>query len=358
MKVAIITCYFDPDYVRSLTLRAALKANPDVDLIIVKNRHKGLLRYPEVLLRILWTRLRKRPDVYLLTFRGQEVLPFLLVLAWPKPILFDEFIMPLAWAKQEKHDASLVIKFQKLIACSTAGLYKLWLKRSRFILTDTSANAQESSKLSGISLDKYKVLPVGAEEELFYPLPGSGKKTGVFEVFFCGNMRPLYGLEYVLEAALALKDQTDIHFYVVGGKQAAALKVAAAKAAGANVDYDAWVPFAQLPDVMRRCDIGLAGPYGLSPQAERVITGKTYQFLASAAPVIIGQNRETELFVDQHNCLLVPRGDAATLQQKILWAYENRDKLPEIGQSGRELYEEAYSVKVISRKLETILNDV
>src|SRR5208282_1914461 len=98
MKLAIITCYHDPDYVRARVLRQSLKQLPNINLIIIKNRHKGLLRYPEIIWKLYKLKIANRPDAYLLTFRGQEMLPFVLLAAGKKPVIFDELIVPIAYA--------------------------------------------------------------------------------------------------------------------------------------------------------------------------------------------------------------------------------------------------------------------
>src|SRR5581483_5008721 len=99
--IAVITCYHDPDYVRARTLRAALDRLDDVRLVIVKNRHRGLLRYPEVIRQVRRLQRQQTIDAYLLTFRGQEILPLMLRLACRTPLIFDEFIVPLAYATEE-----------------------------------------------------------------------------------------------------------------------------------------------------------------------------------------------------------------------------------------------------------------
>src|SRR5262245_53175060 len=106
-KVCIITCYFQPDYVRARSLRAALKSLPGVETIIVKNTATGILRYPQIIWRIWRVKHTQKPDVYLLTFRGQEILPAILWLAGKKPVWFDEFIVPIAYATGEKHVQSM-----------------------------------------------------------------------------------------------------------------------------------------------------------------------------------------------------------------------------------------------------------
>jgi glycosyltransferase involved in cell wall biosynthesis len=357
LKVAIITCYFDPDYVRSLTLRAALASMPNVELIVVKNKHRGMLRYPETIWKVFITRLRLRPDVYLLTFRGQEMLPFVLSLAWPKPVIFDEFLVPLAWATQERHKLTPAIALQKVLSRMLAWPYKLWLKQCKLILTDTDANADLSADLAKLPRSHYQPVPVGAEETMFTPkVEHTPNKT--FEVFFCGNMRPLYGLQYVLGAAENLKNE-NIHFSIVGGKQQAADDVAAAKANGANVDYSPWLPFKELPDAMRNADLNLAGQYGNTPQARRVVSGKTYQMLACAAPSLIGGSEVTErLFTDGKDALLVPQADTQAMTEKILWAYNHPKELQAIGKQGYELYERDFSNSAIAKILDDVLQKV
>src|SRR5579862_6847991 len=95
MKVAIITCYKQPDYGRAVALRNGLQAIIDIQTVVIKNHHKGILRYPEVLLKTLLIKLRQQPDVYILTFRGYEILPAILLLAFGKPVILDELISPL-----------------------------------------------------------------------------------------------------------------------------------------------------------------------------------------------------------------------------------------------------------------------
>jgi glycosyltransferase involved in cell wall biosynthesis len=86
-----------------------------------------------------------------------------------------------------------------------------------------------------------------------------------------------------------------------------------------------------------------------------VITGKTYQFMASAAPTLIGQSQVTSMFKDKVNCLCVPQADAKELAIAIKWAYENQPKLQLIGQKGYELYLSSFSQKVVNEKFATML---
>jgi glycosyltransferase involved in cell wall biosynthesis len=161
-------------------------------------------------------------------------------------------------------------------------------------------------------------------------------------------MLPLHGLQYVIEAALKLKDNPNIQFHFVGGKDTVAKACADAVEQGAHITYEKWRPFDELPDIARSAGLTLGGPFGNTMQAQYVVTGKTYQFLALGVPVLIGKNKVNEGFSDKVNCLMVAQADGAALADAITWAYEHPKELETIGRAGRKLYEEHLSQRVVN----------
>jgi len=95
----------------------------------------------------------------------------------------------------------------------------------------------------------------------------------------------------------------------------------------------------------------LGGPFGGTVQSQFVITGKTYQFMAAARPVIVGANKETGVFTDKQNSLLVPEADAKSMQAVITWATDHPKELQRIGEAGRVLYEQQFSTERIASDL-------
>lgn len=351
-KICVVTCYKYPDYVRGEVIREAVRLNPDFELISVKNRHKGLLRYPEVFLRLLHARLFKRPDVYLVTFRGYEILPIARIISIGKPLVFDEFINLVEWAVHEHKKLKKDSMAAKLLRYS----YGFWLKRTRMILTDTKSHASYSAKLMGIPAEKYKVLPVGADEKLFKISKQPAKTTkNTFDILYYGNMLPLHGAEYVLEAAIKMANQKNIHFTLIGGKKEMKQKVDEAISQGANIRYIDRVPLLQLPSFVGRSDLCLGGPFGKTVQSGMVITGKTFQFMSMSKPALIGNNKESGIFRDKQDVLAVDQADADGLADAIRWAADNRAKLKEIGNRGHKLYQEKFSAEKISSKLSDLL---
>jgi glycosyltransferase involved in cell wall biosynthesis len=345
MKIAIVTCSPQNDYPRARSLRAALKACPDVEVEIIRNRHRGLLRYPETMLRLGKARLFDRPDAYLVTFRGYETLLFLMLGLVRKPIIFDELINFTEWMEEQgrlKHGGLPYRLFRRWYG---------WLAgRSRLILADTDAHADYSAILNMLSISRYKVIPVSTDETVFDAALPYEPDPKHFTVLYYGHMVGLHGLDYVLRAAELLKDRADISFRVVGGKQQGEVAKACAAAAGvgARVSHESWLPFEQLPAAISQAGLTLGGPFGGTLQAQFVVTGKTYQILACAAPVLIGQNQVQEGFIDKKNCLIVPQADAAALAQAIVWGQQHPQELQAIGQAGRRLYEEHFSQATVN----------
>lgn len=353
MKICTITCYNDPDYIRARTLRNAAERTRGVELIVVKNRHKDLLRYFEVLIRVLAVRVKYRPDAYILTFRGYELLLPVRLLTIGKPLIYDEFINPIEWAALEHKkisDKGLIAKIIKLI-------YKLSLTGKYHIITDTESHADLSSKIMNIPRQKYSAVYVGTDESVFTAKKAFKKDKGDFKVFYYGNMLPLHGISYVIEAAQILRGKP-ITFELVGGSSKVAEDVMRAQMAGAKIEYKKWVTFETLPKMMMDADLCLAGPFGKTVQSNYVITGKAYQYLAMGRPVVIGKNKESHIFTDKKNALLVEQASAKSLADAIIWAYEHRTILADIGKSGRKLYESEFSVDKVGHQLKRALHKV
>jgi len=356
MKIAVITCYFDPDYVRARVLRTALKSIPGVTPIIIKNTHKGLLRYPEVLWKVWQIKRLKKPDAYLLTFRGQEILPFVQFMIRKKLLIFDELIVPIAYANNEGHAKSFTKRLYYLMARRSESLYRRWLRKCYAILADTAAHAELSARTSHVNLSKYTVVPVGTDESLFTPAASVAKSTKFRVFYYSTGMQPLHGVQYVLEAAEALRDNPEIEFLLVGGKKPLRDAVTTAANKGAHVIYEAWIPFDKLVKTMQGSAICLGGPFGDTLQAHHVITTKTYQMLAAGVPTMIGASEATnEYFVDKQNALVVSQADAPALARALTWAYKHPTELRDIAANGRKLYEKQFSTAAISRILERLV---
>lgn len=352
MKVAIITCYKYPDYIRAVTIRAAAE-RLGCEVIVVKNRHKNTLRYLEVLVNVIKTRFGSHPDVYFVTFRAYEVLPAIRLLSLGKPLIYDEFINAYEW---------LVLEHKKLPGGSVAAkvflrLYSILINTAQVITTDTVSHADLSAQLTGVAREKFVPLIVSSDETTFYPAKSEKhlQENEPLKVFYYGNMLKLHGLPIVLEAARRLVGKP-ISFEIIGGGKKTKEVCENAKLQGVNIVHTPWLAYEKLPEAIAAADICLAGPYGGTLQSQYVVTGKAYQFLSMAKPIIVGQNYESHIFTDKENALIVPQDNSEALAEKLDWAIKNRDKLLAIGKSGRKLYKRELSHEKLEKQVGALLS--
>ncbi|HSW99914.1 MAG TPA: glycosyltransferase [Patescibacteria group bacterium] len=354
MKIAVITCYDQNDYVRARTLRRAFAACEGVEVVVIKNQHKGLVRYIEVPLKILHARLTGEFDAYVLTFRGYEMLLFMRLTWVRKPVIFDELVNFIEY--YEEHEK---IRKSTWVYGLLRRLYTWQVRGCALILADTLAHAKYSASVVGLPLSTFRVLPISADENIFSPKLVKRPKEDIFTVFYYGNgMTPLQGLEHVLEAAVLLKDIASIQFQIVGGDKRAASACNEAQRQGAHITYEAWVPFEKMADRFRTSGICLGGPFGKTLQSRFVVTGKTTQIMACALPVIVAENKASGIFKDKVNCLLIPQADPKALASAVRWAQSHQKQLQAIGQAGRRLYEQHFSQRVSNQVVESIVQDL
>lgn len=356
-KVAYVLCYKDPGYVRSRSLMSMLSDLKNIELIDARNRKKSWLRYPEVLFRVLRLRLFDKPSVYILGFRAYEVYWLVRLITYGKPLIYDEFINPYLWFVEEHKKFSPSSPFAKLLRRYTAYM----LNSSNAVLTDTNLNKIYSSEKFHINEDKIHTIYVGTDEDVFKPVKAM-KRDDEFVVFFYGNFLPLHGIGQIVTAAKKLKRYKDIKFIIIGGGKKNPIKKKFLKDIQIlsldNVEHKPWVDFNEIPKYIAASDVCLGGPFAGTPQAKKVITGKTYQFLASGKATIVGRVAENIGFEDKVNCILVDQGSDARLAEEILWAHKNRKDLKKIGNTGRMHYQNHFSVGAQMDRLDTVITQV
>lgn len=352
--VCYILSYYSPEYVRTTTMVDALLKIDDVRLLQARNTARGIIRYLQTLCKLIKIRLHYNPDYYILGFRGYEIFWFVRVIAMHKILIYDHLMSPYDSLLNEKKKISLggfldffVYRYEKWV-----------LHHADVVLTDTPSHKVYFAGLFHLPLKKIHAVPVGADEKLFtpavYPSVLPSKK---FEVLFYGSFLPLHGVDIILQAALILKEEP-IHFLLIGGNRVDLTDFHRTIDLGQlqNVSHRHWVRFDELPGLIRHAAIGLGGPFGKTGQGQRVITGKTFQFMAMGQPVIIGETDEEAGFIDKENCLIVPQGNAKALAQAIKWASNHRHELDEIGNRGRQLYLEKFSIDNIKNRMSVLFS--
>lgn len=351
MQLVYILAYRAPDYVRTQSILQALGSHENIELQVARNKNIGITRYVETWRALRRLRKTYKPDAYILGFRGHELFWPVKWLTHGKPLVFDALMSP-SVAFQEENKAGWL---GRLTAPVFHRLERSILQHADLVLTDTKNHATLYESRFGVPKENILVIPVGAVE-VARPLEeknGTGATNTYFSVLFFGSMLPLHGIDIIVSAAAKLRD-LPIRFDFVGGnlKQAQRLIKICTGRSLTRYTHRHWVPLHDLvTHDIPRADLCLGGPFGGTPQALRVITGKTSQCLALGKATVVGHVGEDIGFEDKGNCLIVPQGDADALAAAILWAFLHRDLLQLIGRRGQSLYREQLSIQVIARRL-------
>ena len=354
MKICYVLCYYFPQYVRTQTLINGLKQIKGLQVYPIINKNTGWWRYIETLSQLVQMRITQKPDLYILGFRGYELYWPVRWLTWSKPLIIDHMMSPYDSLVNEKQTIPAGGLLDDLLYRYERGL----LQNATRILTDTINHQHYLAKQFRLQSEKIYPVHVSTDEQLFKPLPSARNKE-YFEVFFYGSFLPLHGVSHILEAAHLLID-LPIKFHIIGGhkidlsqfyRQIERLNLT-------NIIHTPWIEYQILPSVIAESDLCLGGPFGNTSQAQRIITGKTYQFLAMKKPVVVGLIEPNQGFIDKHNCLLVPQANAPALADAVKWAYSHQSNLPGIASRGYDLYQRKFSTHQISQTLKVLIDEI
>jgi glycosyltransferase involved in cell wall biosynthesis len=339
-------------YIRNRVLLAALRTTFDVMVFtpdlrstpgrVISGLTKFVVRQPEY-------------DVCLAGFYGQPTAIALSVLQ-QKPILLDAYV--------STYD-TLVEDRKWFGARSPGGRIARWLdqrscRSAAHVITDTQANGEYFTETFGIPRNKISTVYVGCDETLFYPRNGARAGEERFEVFTYGSFLPLHGVDVIIEAARLLRDRPEIHFILGGdGRRRAYAERKVDQLGLTNVEFVGWIPLSQVPEHISRASICLGGHFSNVPKAARVVSTKTFQFVAMRKATVVGDNAATrELFNAGEDVYGVRMGNPEALAEAIRVLADDERLRQRIAQGGYEVFQQRLSTGIIAKQLSAIVEGV
>ncbi len=361
MKIAAVTCHKDPDSIRAQNLRAGLKADKRVKLRVVKNHYPGLLRYPEVVWQLINLRLHQNPAAYLVTYKSLAILPFVLWLAGERPVVFDEYSVPLQLTDSDLPTRDTKGATKYFLLQFAKPLYRRLLRHCRYILAGSEAQAELSARNNHLNLRQYCAVPLGADEEYFKPskLIKNELSSLPFQVYYSAQATDTTELEMVLKVAEGLKTETDIEFVIVDGGRPVARAIALYQGQGAHVTHKPSLQIKERADLMNRSALVMAGPLGPGQASKYLVSAVAYASLASGVAAVVSRNPVSEaLLTDKEDCLMIEGGSQDDLFQVISWAHQHREEIVDIGRNGRKQYERNLSVSCINSDITEVVDEL
>ncbi|MHC4515292.1 MAG: glycosyltransferase family 4 protein [Planctomycetota bacterium] len=209
------------------------------------------------------------------------------------------------------------------------------------VLVDTPQNADHLAALLRYPRAAMDWVPVSDPDEqpqaLRYPVPQPGDRL---EVLFVGTGVPLHGLLTLLEAVDRCRT---VRLTLIGGgpeDRALARRMGADKVRL----LDTFVP----PDVVRghlAHSHVVAGIFGISAKARRVIPLKVMLALSTGRPVVTAHTPAVHgLLRPGMDCLVVPPGDVGALARVLQGLADDPAPLQPLADAARHTYERSFSL--------------
>jgi glycosyltransferase involved in cell wall biosynthesis len=210
------------------------------------------------------------------------------------------------------------------------------------VLVDTHAHGNYLAKAFGIDRNRITRIFVGSTIQP-NDEPPTRPDTDVFDVLFVGTYIPLHGIDFIIEAAHLLRNDSSIRFTLVGsGQLRRDMERLADKRRVSNIHFLDWVATDKLYQFIRSFDLSL-GIFGMTTKTPRVIPSKIYDICKAGVPFITSRSPAVEeVFVHGENAYLIPPGDAASLAKAIQYLKANPTAKKRIAdgakQTGRALF--------------------
>lgn len=84
----------------------------------------------------------------------------------------------------------------------------------------------------------------------------------------------------------------------------------------------------------------------------------TEAMMYSKACIVSENVGQAEFIREQENGFVFPNENADELSERIIWVMENREKLPEIGQAARQIYEHNFTEEALQKRMAEIIGDL
>ncbi len=227
------------------------------------------------------------------------------------------------------------------------------------LILDTEAYVAWFQATHGVVAQRFRLVPTGADDRVFYPSSRSDSADGLFRVVYYGTFIPNHGVEYIVEAARLLADDPTICFELIGDGPDRGRAQALAQGYGlSNVIFVDWLDQPALVARVARADVCL-GAFGTTPQSLMTVHNKIYEGLAMARPVITGDSPAVrQAFEHGEHVFLCRRADAGSLAEAVRVLRESPALRAHLARRGHQLFCEQFDLQHNGQRFASHLREI
>lgn len=263
------------------------------------------------------------------------------------PVVLDLFLSAYDTAVEDRRlfaPGSLPARLLRWIdrrACEAADL----------VLLDTEENAAHVARLTGLPHARFAVVPVADPDAAPQVTPWQQPAGGPLRLLFFGTGVPLHGLPVLLDAMQRVRG---IELTLVGGT--AEERQRAVSLGQRVVLGPEFVPRQELQRLLEDCHL-VAGVFGGTAKAQRVVPFKVVHALAAGRPVVTADTPALRRWLaDGDGAFLVPAGDPAALARRLADLVATPAALAAAAAAARPIYDRCFAVQRTGERLHRLLN--
>jgi len=298
--------------------------------------------------RLLWRyRTVGAYDILIVGYPGQYDVFLARALSWlrRKPLVWDIFMSIYLVALERGLDkrSQFTIGLLRRLEWAACRLPDL-------LILDTSEYATWFGKTHSVPTQRFRLVPTGADDRVFHPIPSPMPKSRAFHVIYYGTFIRNHGVEHIVEAARLLADDPSIRFEFIGdGPEREKAQEIANRYHLSNVTFVEWLEKAELVKRVAQADVCL-GVFGTTPQSLMTVQNKIYEGLAMAKPVITGDSPAVrQALIHSEQVYLCERENSISLVEAIRTLKGNPDLCRRLGQNGYRIFYDKYDVNHVGQ---------
>lgn len=307
------------DYIRNVQEINLIQSNSRACRTIVYGNKNYLVRILKVYVKLLLEIIRGNFDVLFIGFAPQFLFLLFPFISRKKTLVIDFFISFYDTLVDDRKK----IKENHIMAKIVHRIDGYVLERADYAVSDTIAHRQYFIEEFQVSQHKFITLYLEADV-LIYDKKEQEKPVELkdkFVVMYFGSILPLQGIEVIMEAMTLLKEESNIHFIIVGPLEK---KFDISSGNYPNTDFIEWLKQEELAKKINSADLCLAGHFnGEIGKADRTIAGKSYIYKAMNKPVVLGKSKANYERYKEDNIMnyYVERGNPKDLARCIRTVY-------------------------------------
>jgi len=255
-------------------------------------------------------------------------------------------------------------------------IYRSMVMANRFIYRHTDKVIAISGEMKNYILnnrpvrhaDQIEVVPnwchdneqLTSQEPVSHPQLLSIKNNNRLIVSYFGNMGICQDMDTILDTIRLLSHEQDIHFLFAGhGSKLAMIRAATDAENLTNVTVFDYLHGQDFVDALRISDCFIASL--VEGLAGLCVPSKIYSYLSASKPVITIMEEDYDIVKDiikgKAGCF-IKQGNAHELMNNLLTLRNDQHLITDMGQRGRKIYNQKYTLEVCTSQYVSILEDI